>query len=79
MKNIVITPITFEPVYAQQVEIVERKGTGHPDTICDYLAEELSVALCKWYEENFGRLCTTTWIKPSWWAVGQSQSLVEGK
>jgi S-adenosylmethionine synthetase len=55
MKNIVITPITFEPVYAQQVEIVERKGTGHPDTICDYLAEELSVALCKWYEENFGK------------------------
>jgi S-adenosylmethionine synthetase len=54
MKNIVITPITFEPVYAQQVEIVERKGTGHPDTICDYLAEELSVALCKWYDENFG-------------------------
>jgi S-adenosylmethionine synthetase len=54
MKNIVITPITFEPVYAQQVEIVERKGIGHPDTICDYLAEELSVALCKWYLENFG-------------------------
>jgi S-adenosylmethionine synthetase len=40
--------------YAQQVEIVERKGTGHPDTMCDYLAEELSVALCKWYLENFG-------------------------
>jgi S-adenosylmethionine synthetase len=56
MKNIVITPITFEPVYAQQVEIVERKGTGHPDTICDYLAESLSVALCKWYEENFGMI-----------------------
>jgi S-adenosylmethionine synthetase len=56
MKNIVITPITFEPVYAQQVEIVERKGIGHPDTICDYLAEELSVALCKWYEENFGEV-----------------------
>jgi S-adenosylmethionine synthetase len=56
MKNIVITPITFEPVYAQQVEIVERKGTGHPDTICDYLAEELSVALCKWYLENFGAI-----------------------
>lgn len=54
MKNIVITPITFEPVYAQQVEIVERKGTGHPDTICDYLAENLSVALCKWYRENLG-------------------------
>jgi len=56
MKNIVITPITFEPVYAQQVEIVERKGIGHPDTICDYLAENLSVALCRWYLENFGMI-----------------------
>ncbi|WP_029551376.1 methionine adenosyltransferase [Thermocrinis jamiesonii] len=54
MKNIVITPMTFEPVYAQPAEIVERKGIGHPDTICDYLAENLSKELCKWYLENFG-------------------------
>jgi S-adenosylmethionine synthetase len=24
-----------------EVEIVERKGLGHPDTLCDALAEEL--------------------------------------
>lgn len=36
------------------VEIVERKGTGHPDTICDMLSEQLSVALSKYYLEHFG-------------------------
>jgi S-adenosylmethionine synthetase len=38
----------------QDVEIVERKGIGHPDTICDALAEELSRNLCKFYLDNFG-------------------------
>lgn len=35
-------------------EVVERKGLGHPDTICDALAEQLSVALCRFYLERFG-------------------------
>ena len=36
------------------VEIVERKGLGHPDTICDALAENLSRNLCREYREHFG-------------------------
>jgi S-adenosylmethionine synthetase len=36
------------------VEIVERKGLGHPDTICDALAEALSLALCRYYRDHFG-------------------------
>lgn len=35
-------------------EIVERKGLGHPDSICDALAEELSSALCRFYLDRFG-------------------------
>ncbi len=35
------------------VEIVERKGIGHPDTMCDALAEELSLALCRYYLQHF--------------------------
>ncbi|MFN3814082.1 MAG: methionine adenosyltransferase [Aquificaceae bacterium] len=54
MENIVVTPMTFEPVYKQGAEIVERKGIGHPDTICDNLAESLSRELCKWYLDEFG-------------------------
>lgn len=37
-----------------EMEIVERKGLGHPDTICDALAEELSRNLCRYYMEHFG-------------------------
>ncbi|MHA1922804.1 MAG: methionine adenosyltransferase [Candidatus Heimdallarchaeota archaeon] len=38
------------------VEIVERKGKGHPDYLCDKASEELSIALSKWYLENIGRI-----------------------
>jgi len=38
------------------VEIVERKGLGHPDSVCDALAEQLSVQLSKYYLEKFGRI-----------------------
>ena len=38
------------------VEIVERKGLGHPDTICDALAETLSRNLCHEYRERFGKI-----------------------
>ena len=37
-----------------EIEIVERKGRGHPDSICDALAEEVSLALCRFYRERFG-------------------------
>jgi S-adenosylmethionine synthetase len=36
------------------VEVVERKGLGHPDTICDALAETLSRNLCHEYRSRFG-------------------------
>ena len=36
------------------VEVVERKGLGHPDTICDMLSEQLSIALSKYYVREFG-------------------------
>jgi S-adenosylmethionine synthetase len=38
----------------QPVEIVERKGLGHPDSVCDALAEEVSLALSRFYVERFG-------------------------
>ena len=36
-----------------QVEIVERKGIGHPDTIIDGACEAVSIALSKYYLDNF--------------------------
>lgn len=38
------------------IEIVERKGLGHPDTICDQVMERISQALSNAYLERFGRI-----------------------
>lgn len=38
------------------VEVVERKGLGHPDTVCDALAEALSRNLCQAYRQRFGQI-----------------------
>lgn len=41
---------------SQPVEIVERKGLGHPDTLCDAIAEQISIRLCRYYLEHFGHV-----------------------
>lgn len=38
------------------IEVVKRKGPGHPDTICDALAETLSPNLCREYRKRFGHI-----------------------
>lgn len=38
------------------MEIVERKGLGHPDTICDTVMESVSVALAQAYLKRFGHV-----------------------
>ncbi|MFX1456310.1 MAG: methionine adenosyltransferase [Promethearchaeota archaeon] len=37
-------------------ELVERKGIGHPDTVCDAVADACSIALCNYYLENYDRV-----------------------
>ncbi|MDY6964425.1 MAG: methionine adenosyltransferase [Halobacteriota archaeon] len=44
------------PVRKLPMEIVERKGKGHPDTICDKASEELSIKLSEYYVETYGRI-----------------------
>jgi S-adenosylmethionine synthetase len=39
---------------ARPIEMVERKGRGHPDTICDALAEALTIALTRFYHARCG-------------------------
>ena len=53
MKPTVSTLDTPE-VEMLDVEIVERKGIGHPDSICDAIAEEFSLSLCRFYLDQFG-------------------------
>jgi S-adenosylmethionine synthetase len=44
------------PLERQRIELVERKGKGHPDSICDAVAEGVSLALCREYQAAFGRI-----------------------
>ncbi len=54
MTTLSVEQLNNLPVARQHVEIVERKGTGHPDSICDAIAEEISLALCQVYTDLFG-------------------------
>jgi len=49
-----VTPLTSALPDALPFEIVERKGRGHPDTLCDLLAETVSIGLSRFYLERFG-------------------------
>lgn len=44
------------PIEKQNVEIVERKGIGHPDSVADGLSENVSRALCRMYLERYDRI-----------------------
>lgn len=54
MRNIVIEELKASEVYRQKVEVVERKGLGHPDYICDAIMEQISVNLSQKYLDTFG-------------------------
>jgi S-adenosylmethionine synthetase len=55
-RNIRVEPVVGRAVEDQEVEIVERKGLGHPDSICDGIAEAVSKALARTYLERFGEV-----------------------
>ena len=49
--NIIIGDLTDN-----QAELAERKGMGHPDTLCDEIVEEISRELCRYYRKEFGAI-----------------------
>ncbi len=55
-KNIVSEVIYETPMEKQDIEIVERKGIGHPDSIADGLAEEISRDLSRMYLKKHDRI-----------------------
>ncbi|MBI4279617.1 MAG: methionine adenosyltransferase [Armatimonadetes bacterium] len=55
-RNIVVGTLQSVSVADQEIEIVERKGIGHPDSICDSIMERVSINLCKAYHERFGHI-----------------------
>ena len=53
---ITVECLSQKAVYEQEVEMVERKGKGHPDTLADNLSEAVCRELCKYYLENYGTI-----------------------
>jgi S-adenosylmethionine synthetase len=51
---IVVETYKGNAITEHPVEVVERKGTGHPDFICDSVMEAISIALSKEYMRTFG-------------------------
>jgi S-adenosylmethionine synthetase len=55
-RNIRVQGLERGAVEDQEVEIVERKGIGHPDSICDGIAESVSRALSRLYIDRVGKV-----------------------
>lgn len=55
-RSIEIEILRMQSVRDMRVELVERKGLGHPDYIADSSSEVASRALCKYYLREFGAI-----------------------
>jgi len=56
MKNIYVSEYIWQGVENLNVEIVERKGLGHPDYIADGVAEAVSRGLCSYYLSHYNTI-----------------------
>ena len=56
MRNIIVEALKQTPLKKQRIEIVERKGLGHPDYICDAVMDQISIRLSKIYLEKAGAI-----------------------
>lgn len=54
MRNIIVDKLNQTYIEDLDLEIVERKGIGHPDSISDGISETVSEALCKMYMDELG-------------------------
>ncbi|MHC1630434.1 MAG: methionine adenosyltransferase [Methanoculleaceae archaeon] len=54
IRNIRVEELKQKAIEKTEIELVERKGIGHPDSLADGIAEAISRALCKEYMEECG-------------------------
>ncbi len=75
--NIMVDELKQVPLGEQRMEICERKGVGHPDTICDSVMNEVSIALSKLYMEEFGAIMHHN-VDKSLLAAGETETRFGG-
>jgi len=56
MRNIIVEELKQTCTNEQRVEIVERKGLGHPDSICDHIMNKISIELSNFYMKKVGEI-----------------------
>jgi S-adenosylmethionine synthetase len=72
LRNIIVERLRQTPLEKQRLEIVERKGLGHPDYICDAVMEQISLRLSKEYLEKAGTILHHN-VDKSLLVAGQSE------
>lgn len=77
MRNIIVEGLKQMPLEKQRIEIVERKGLGHPDYICDAVMDHISVRLCKEYLEKTGTILHHN-VDKALLAAGEAESKFGG-
>lgn len=77
MRNIIVENLKQTPIEKQRVEIVERKGLGHPDYICDAVMEQISLNLSREYLERTGAILHHN-VDKSLLVAGQSENRFGG-
>jgi len=76
-RNILVNNLEQTPLEQQKLEIVERKGLGHPDFICDNIMDRISVKLCQEYIKKAGRILHHN-IDKSLLAAGEAEPCFGG-
>jgi S-adenosylmethionine synthetase len=76
-RNILVDALKQTPLEQQKLEIVERKGLGHPDFICDNIMDRISVDLSQEYIKKAGRILHHN-IDKSLLAAGEAEPRFSG-
>ncbi|HUW48385.1 MAG TPA: methionine adenosyltransferase, partial [Patescibacteria group bacterium] len=77
MRNIIVEDWKQTPLERQRIEIVERKGLGHPDSICDAIADQISIGLSKEYLKIAGTILHHN-IDKSLFVAGETENRFKG-
>lgn len=77
LENVFVNKLGRVALEDQPLEICERKGLGHPDTICDSVMNEVSIQLSKEYIKRFGTVLHHN-VDKSLLAAGKSKPAFNG-
>ncbi|MEM2917454.1 MAG: methionine adenosyltransferase [Candidatus Bathyarchaeia archaeon] len=77
LRNILVDCLRQTPIEQQKIEIVERKGLGHPDSICDAIMDRISVRLSQEYLKKTGEIRHHN-IDKSLLAAGEAETRFQG-